>query len=35
MLVYINSEIEQSINDLDYLFKNTMCMVSHFGNIQI
>jgi U3 small nucleolar RNA-associated protein 21 len=31
----INKEIENNYNTVDYLFNNTMCLISHFGKIQI
>jgi U3 small nucleolar RNA-associated protein 21 len=31
----INREIENNYNTVEYLFNNTMCLISHFGKIQI
>lgn len=31
----INFEMEKTFESMDYLFNNTMCLISHFGKIQI
>ena len=28
-------KIQENYEDLDYLFRNTLCLISHFGNIQL
>jgi U3 small nucleolar RNA-associated protein 21 len=35
VLMKINIKIEEYTNDLEYLFNNTLSLVSHFGQIQI
>lgn len=34
-LKLIGDKIETQLNDIDYLFNNTICLVSHLGKIQI
>ena len=35
VLIKINTKIEEYTHDLEYLFNNTLSLVSHFGQIQI
>jgi len=35
ILKQIGEKIEKQLSDIDYLFNNTICLVSHLGKIQI